>query len=78
MLISGAMVEVSDKIDKGEVVWVPAIIIKEIDDDVDDDDEDEDEDYEEDEDSDEKKHFVKVCVNPLELRGYQEKTQQKG
>ncbi|CDY25263.1 BnaA02g21930D [Brassica napus] len=30
MFISGAMVEVSDKIDKGEVVWVPAIIIKEI------------------------------------------------
>nr|VDD24622.1 unnamed protein product [Brassica oleracea] len=47
MFISGAMVEVSDKIDKGEVVWVPAIIIKEIHDD----------------DSDEKKYFVKKRPN---------------
>lgn len=48
--------EVSDKIDKGEVVWVPAVIIKEIndnDDVVDDDeDEEEDEDYEEEEEED--------------------------
>ncbi|XP_056854284.1 DUF724 domain-containing protein 8 [Raphanus sativus] len=30
LFISGALVEVSDKIDKGEAVWVPALIIKEI------------------------------------------------
>ncbi|KAJ4910132.1 hypothetical protein Rs2_04753 [Raphanus sativus] len=56
LFISGALVEVSDKIDKGEVVWVPAVIIKEIndnDDVVDDDeDEEEDEDYEEEEEED--------------------------
>ncbi|KAJ0243145.1 hypothetical protein HA466_0203690 [Hirschfeldia incana] len=55
LFISGAMVEVSDRIDNGEVVWVPAVIIKEIDDDddVDDDDEDEeDEDYKEEEEDD--------------------------
>ncbi|CAF2141681.1 DUF724 domain-containing protein 10 isoform X1 [Brassica rapa] len=68
MFISGAMVEVSDKIDKGEVVWVPAIIIKEI---VDDEDEDEEEkeEEEEEEEEDEKKYFVKVCVNPSSFEG---------
>ncbi|KAG2312320.1 hypothetical protein Bca52824_023877 [Brassica carinata] len=53
MFISGAMVEVSDKIDKGEVVWFPALIIKEIDDD----------------EGDEKKYVVKVCVNPSSFEG---------
>ncbi|CAH8304866.1 unnamed protein product [Eruca vesicaria subsp. sativa] len=62
MFISGAMVEVSDRIDNGEVVWVPAMIIKEINNDVDDNDDDdedeEDEDYEEEEEEDEEEEEV--------------------
>lgn len=68
MFIFGVMVEVSDKIDKGEVVWVFVIIIKEI---VDNEDEDEEEkeEEEEEEEEDEKKYVVKVCVNFLSFEG---------
>ncbi|KAG2312322.1 hypothetical protein Bca52824_023879 [Brassica carinata] len=55
MFISGTLVEVSDRMDKGEAVWVPAMIIKEIDDDDDDDDG--------------KKYIIKVCVDHLNCEG---------